>query len=57
MSLFDELEKEMKDIEQEVVEVSAEPQPLHTQITVWVFSVCLIALFIAGTVKLIMWMF
>lgn len=53
MGLFEELEKEMTEVQAEVVEVSAEDTPLATQITVWVFAICLCVVMLAGTWKLL----
>lgn len=53
MGLFEELEKEMNEVKTEVVEVSAEGTPLATQITVWVFAICLCVVMVAGTWKLL----
>ena len=53
MGLFEELEKEMSnEVKAEVVEVSSDT-PLATQITVWVFAVCLCVVMLAGTWKLL----
>ena len=53
MGLFEELEKEMNEVKAEVVEVSTEGTPLATQITVWVFAICLCVVMLAGTWKLL----
>lgn len=54
MGLFEELEKEMGEVEEKVIEVSAEVSPLYASIAAWVFAVCLIALMIGGTIRLLL---